>query len=243
MKHKENCIACGAELEYLKKMEKMECIYCHKTFQSQVRCKEGHFVCDSCHSKNGIDFILEVCNKTEETNPYNIAELLFRDERIHIHGPEHHVLVPAVLLASYYNKIGEGEQKKNALEMAKARGQQVPGGFCGFAGSCGAGIGVGIFFSIMEDTSPLDSKKWGNVNQATGHALLNIGAYNGPRCCKRNTFLAFKTVEEMLKEEKGITLSTGKQVCNWSAYNNECLKEGCEFHRVNNKSTIINKKR
>lgn len=233
MKHKENCIACGAELEYLEKPEEMECIYCHKVFHSQAKCKNGHFVCDSCHSKNGIDFIVEVCNETTETNPYKIAELLFRDERIYMHGPEHHVLVPAVLLASYYNKIGQPELKSDALEMARSRGKQVPGGACGFAGSCGAGIGVGIFFAIMENTSPLNSKKWGNVNQATGRALLNIGAYNGPRCCKRNTFLAFKTVEEMLKEEKGIELSQGEQVCHWSTFNNECLKGVCEFHMSN----------
>lgn len=235
MKHKENCIACGAELVYLQQLEEMECIYCHKTFQSQTQCKEGHFVCDSCHSKNGIDFILEVCNETLETNPYKIAELLFRDERIYMHGPEHHVLVPAVLLASYYNKIGEPEKKEKALEIAKARGQEIPGGFCGFAGSCGAGIGVGIFFAIMENTSPLNSNKWGNVNQATGHALLNIGAYNGPRCCKRNTFIAFKTVEEMLREEKGVELSETAQVCHWSSCNHECLGKMCEFNISNHK--------
>ena len=230
--HKENCVACGAELIYLPESMEMECIYCHKSFTSQVQCKNGHYICDNCHSKNGIDFVLEVCNKTKETDPYKIAELLFRDERIHMHGPEHHVLVPAVLLASYYNKIGQsdGGLKAKALEMAKERGQHVPGGFCGFAGSCGAGIGVGIFYAIMENTSPLDSKKWGNVNRATGHALLNIGQYNGPRCCKRNTFLAFETVIEMLKEEKGVELSDEKHRCNWSPLNNECLKEKCQFY-------------
>ena len=231
MNYKDNCVACGAELLYLDKSLEMECIYCHKVFESQTMCKNGHFVCDECHSKSAVDFIVKVCAETSETDPYKIAEVLFRDERVHMHGPEHHVLVPAVLLAGYYNKIGKPEEKAEALAFAKERGTKVPGGFCGFAGSCGAGIGVGIFFAIMEKTSPLNSKKWGNVNQATGHALLNIGAYNGPRCCKRNTFLAFKTVIEMLKEEKGVVLSEGGKVCRWSSYNNECLKGACEFHR------------
>lgn len=230
MKHKENCLVCGAKLEYLQQPEKMKCIYCKDSFESQVKCINGHFVCDSCHSKSGIDFIIEVCNKTKETNPYKIAEVLFADDRIAMHGPEHHVLVPAVLLASYYNKTGDYQLKEKALKLAKARGQKVPGGFCGFAGSCGAGIGVGIFFAIMENTSPLNSQKWGNVNQATGYALLNIGSYNGPRCCKRNTFLAFKTVAEMLKKEKNMELSQEKQVCHWSTYNRECLNGACEFH-------------
>lgn len=230
MEHKENCICCGAKLEYLEEAKEMECIYCHKKVTSQVQCENGHFICDECHSKNGIDLIIQFCKTTEETNPYVIAKNLFLDQRIHLHGPEHHVLVPAVLLAAYYNKTKEPQLKERYLALVKDRGSKIPGGFCGYAGCCGAGVGVGIFFSILEQISPLNHEKWGEVNQVSGETLLNIGKYAGPRCCKRNTFVAFETANHILQEKMGVSLIDKPMICGWFAKNEECLKEECAYY-------------
>lgn len=43
------CLVCGAPLEYFPSQIEMECTYCHKTFMSNARCVNGHFICDSCH--------------------------------------------------------------------------------------------------------------------------------------------------------------------------------------------------
>ena len=230
MEHKENCIVCGEKLEYLCEPIEMECMYCHKKFISQVQCEKGHFICDDCHSKNGVDLIIQACISTEKTDPFAIANELFLDKRIHLHGPEHHVLVPAVLTAAYLNKIGEQELKERYLRLCKDRGSKIPGGFCGYAGSCGAGVGVGIFFSIIEQTSPLNKEKWGFVNKASGQTLLNIGEYAGPRCCKRNTYIAFDTADEILKKELGISLCEGKHYCGWFNKNEECLFNTCIYY-------------
>lgn len=230
MDNKENCLICKGRLKYLKEPEEMECVYCHKKFISQTRCENGHFICDECHSKDGDSLALEFCLKTDEEDPYIIAQQLFKDERIHIHGPEHHVLVPSVLTAAYLNKIDKRELKEKYLLLCKGRGKKVPGGSCGYAGCCGAGVGVGIFFSVIQDTSPLNSESWGKVNLATGRALMNIGKYNGPRCCKRNTFLAFDTADEILKEQFGVSLVSKKHYCGWFGKNEECLKETCQYY-------------
>lgn len=239
LEHKENCIRCGAELDYLPEPEKMECIYCHKVQLSQVRCTNGHFICDQCHSKSGTDLVLQVCQNSTETDPYAIAEALFRDKRIHLHGPEHHVLVPAVLIAAYLNQIGHPELKERYLFLAQNRGSKIPGGFCGYAGCCGAGIGVGIFFSIIDQISPLNQEKWGFVNQATGLALTNIGQYSGPRCCKRNTYLAFKTANDLLCQCFGFSLSSKDHFCGWFHKNAECLKEDCAYYPKRSRATPL----
>lgn len=230
MEHKENCIRCGAELVYLDEPREMECIYCRRKVLSQVECAKGHFICDDCHGKNGIDLIVEFCTASEETDPAKIAGQLFKDKRIHLHGPEHHVLVPAVLTAAYLNKIGTPELKARYLRLAKDRGSKIPGGFCGYAGCCGAGVGVGIFFSIIGQTSPLNQEKWGDVNRATGLALTRIGEYNGPRCCKRDTYAALETANDILKETEGISLIDGPCVCGWFLQNEQCLHESCKYY-------------
>ena len=230
MDNKENCLICEARLQYLDEPVEMECVCCHKKFKSQVRCENGHFICDECHSKSGADLVLQYCTKTKEQDPYIIARQLFKDAGIHIHGPEHHILVPSVLTAAYLNKTGREDLKEKCLLLCRDRGEKVPGGFCGYAGCCGAGVGVGIFFSVIQETSPLNSESWGEVNRATGRALMNIGKYDGPRCCKRNTFLALDTANEILKEQFKINLVSRKYYCGWFNRNEECLKEKCEYH-------------
>ena len=48
---KEECLLCGAPLEYLTRGRKMECALCHKKEWSKSRCIKGHFICNQCHTK------------------------------------------------------------------------------------------------------------------------------------------------------------------------------------------------
>ena len=45
----EECLICGAPLEYLTQDETMECAVCHKQEASKTRCVNGHYVCSDCH--------------------------------------------------------------------------------------------------------------------------------------------------------------------------------------------------
>lgn len=76
------------------------CIYCHKKFMSNAACVDGHYVCDTCHSKKGIEAVKEICLHSKSKNPYEIAVKMMENPFIHMHGPENHVLVGAALLAT-----------------------------------------------------------------------------------------------------------------------------------------------
>jgi hypothetical protein len=95
--YKSNCLVCGEELVYLDKSQQMDCFYCGQLHDSNARCGAGHFICDSCHSLPSTELIKQFCINTELLNPIEMASILMRDERIKMHGPEHHFLVPAVL--------------------------------------------------------------------------------------------------------------------------------------------------
>ena len=43
----EECLICGAPLEYLEQDTLMECVLCHKKEPSKTRCVEGHYVCSN----------------------------------------------------------------------------------------------------------------------------------------------------------------------------------------------------
>ncbi len=224
----EECLMCGAALEYRKEEEMMECAICHKWEMSRTRCTGGHYVCNQCHTR-GIDQIFAVCLEEPSDNPVVVLRKLMALPFCHMHGPEHHILVGASLLTAYKNAGGDVDLGAALSEM-QARGKQVPGGACGFWGACGAGISAGMFVSIVTGSTPLAGREWGLSNQMTSSALHNIGVIGGPRCCKRNSYTAIRSAVEFVKEHFGVEMSFGEVQCTHSDCNNQCLKERCPYY-------------
>ena len=227
------CLICGQKLVYGQN-EKVRCFYCHKVSDSNVKCKDGHYVCDKCHSMPGDDLIETYCLSTELKDPLELALILMRSPRMKMHGPEHHFLVPAVLLAAYYNIIGDQKEKKLKIKEARVRSSRVLGGFCGFYGDCGAAVGTGIFMSLITGATPLSTREWKLSNLMTAKSLSSIANHGGPRCCKRNAYLAINEAVNFLKENFNIRMETNRNLeCEFSDLNKECLKEECPYYPRN----------
>ncbi len=225
---KDECLICGAPLEYLNEEVEMECAICHKKERTRTRCTSGHFVCSQCHT-SGMDSIIGICMQSESRNPVEILESMMSLPFCHMHGPEHHVMVGAALLTAYHNAGGHIDLAKSLSEMY-SRGQKVPGGACGFWGACGAGVSTGMFISIATESTPLAGKPWGLSNRMTGCALQSIGEHGGPRCCKRDSYLAVTAAVDFVKENLGVEMELSDIHCSRSEQNNQCLKEGCPFY-------------
>ena len=226
---KDECLICKAPLEYLKEDVLMECAVCHKQEYSKTRCVNGHYVCNDCHTE-GMDSILGLCLQESSKDPIEIMEKMMSMQFCHMHGPEHHVMVGAALLTAYKNAGGDLDLPSALSEMYR-RGKQVPGGVCGFWGSCGAAVSSGIYFSIATKATPLATKVWGLSNLMTSASLHSIGSVGGPRCCKRNSYLAISEAVRFTKEHLGISMDSHEIKCSRSDMNNQCLKEACPFHQ------------
>lgn len=222
------CLVCGAPLEYLGHSEPMECVFCHKIMQSTARCIHGHFVCDECHTQ-GIDHIIALCLRETSKNPFEIFDKLIALPTCHMHGPEHHVIVGASLLTAYHNAGGALDLPK-ALDVMQERGRQVPGGICGFWGSCGAAVSSGIFVSIVTGATPLTEESWGLCNEMTSRTLASVAKIGGPRCCKRNGRLAILQGIAFAKEKLGVQMEHAPVTCHYMQQNNQCLGSKCPFY-------------
>ena len=137
-------------------------------------------------------------------------------------------MVGSALLAAYKNAGGDVDLKDALLEM-QSRGRSVPGGACGFWGACGAGISTGMFISIITKASPLSGKSWGLSNLMTSGALGEIGKIAGPRCCKRDSYLAILAAIDFVDEHFGIKMYKQEVVCVHSEMNNQCIGSRCPF--------------
>ena len=228
---KEECLICKAPLEYLNEDIEMECVLCHKKEPSKTRCVNGHYVCNECHTK-GIDSIFGVCLQEDSKNPIEILNRMMKLPFCHMHGPEHHIMVGAALLTAYKNAGGDIDLEK-ALQEVKSRGQNVPGGACGFWGACGAGISTGMFVSIASGSTPLANEPFGLSNRMTAKALEAIGTVGGPRCCKRDSYLSLLAAIDFAKENLGVEMEKSDIVCEFSAQNNQCIGKRCPFSSLN----------
>lgn len=233
---REECLICGAPLEYLAADELMECALCHKKEPSKTRCKEGHYVCSECHTA-GMDALIGVCLREASKDPVEIMTRLMDQPFCHMHGPEHHVMVGAALLTAYKNAGGEIDLPQALAEMM-SRGKGVPGGVCGFWGACGAGISTGIFVSILSKATPLTEESFGLSNLMTSRALEKIGTVGGPRCCKRDSFLSILAAVDFVKEHFGVELDRHEVVCSYAAQNNQCIGKRCPFSRANHPENV-----
>lgn len=229
MENKSGCLICGEVLMYQTDTRTLECYFCKKTFQSEVSCINHHFVCDGCHAQSGMDLIETYCIGSKSVNPFEMAVEIMHSEKIKMHGPEHHFLVPAVLISAYCNATGDGS-KKEKLATARKRAEKVPGGFCGTHGNCGAGVGTGIFISVITRATSLSKEEWSLCNLMTGKSLVSIASFIGPRCCKRDTYLSIEEAVGFVKEKFGVSLGYTQVECQFSGYNKECLQENCMYY-------------
>ena len=224
---KEECLICKAPLEYLTQDEMMECTICRRQEPSKTRCVEGHYVCSECHTQ-GMDSIFGLCLSENSRDPIAILEKMMSMPFCHMHGPEHHVLVGAALLTAYKNAGGDLNFPK-ALQEMYSRGKAVPGGACGFWGACGAGVSAGQFVAIATASTPLAVEPWGLSNQMTAKALDSIGKVGGPRCCKRDSYLAILAAIDFAAEHLHIQMEKSIPVCTRSRQNNQCIGKRCPF--------------
>lgn len=220
------CLLCGAELEYTTTTQKRTCVYCNKEFETNAHCINGHFVCDTCHSKDALLIIPRILIGSTETD---MIELLLKTRNhpsIPIHGPEHHALVPAVITAAYRNSGGKIPDE--AIISAMTRGSKIAGGYCGFMGICGAAIGVGIAISTILEATPYTAEARSAAQKGTLAALSSISELKAARCCQRDSWLALKACSRISSEILGIKLKSEVDIhCTQMKLNKECMGRDC----------------
>ncbi len=228
-RHRAGCMVCGAPLEYLEVPRTAHCEYCRGQFETQTACRDGHVVCDACHAADALSVIEHLCVATTETDMIALFDQIRAHPLVPIHGPEHHAMIPAIMVTTYRNS--GGELREDALKTALIRGGQVPGGFCGFAGGCGAGLGIGIGFSLLLGATPLTAKARQQALRATSSALAVLGEQPAARCCQRDGILALQRAAEISKTLLPIPLKAAlATLCKQVSKNAECLGRTCQFY-------------
>ena len=235
VRHQSDCLVCKSPLTYLTQEEEMCCHYCGLHVLSNARCEKKHFVCDNCHQKDGLAVIRQICNESDERDMITLFKKIRRHHAINMHGPEHHAMVPGIILATY--KARGGNISNEDIQTGISRGSKVPGGVCGFWGSCGAAVGAGIAFSVIFAATPLTPKKRQQVQVICSRILTKIAALAGARCCQRETILTLREVAKLSHDILPVSLKAEEELaCRQYVQNRECIRKQCPLWETRDKT-------
>lgn len=223
------CLLCGNPVIYLSESVELKCVFCQRAFMANSICDNGHFVCDECHKGKAVDIIETICLNTKEIDMIKLMDMIRSHVRIPMHGPEHHAIVPGVILSAYRNT--GGIIPDSIIQEGIKRGNSVSGGYCAFMGACGAAVGVGIAFSLILGATPLTPKERKMAQNATLEALKEIAKFRAARCCQRDSYLALKKAAEISDKYLDIKLKAEYELkCQQSYLNKECIGKGCPLY-------------
>ena len=113
--HFSGCLICGAPVTYSVESSVKTCSICHKEQLTNAVCENGHFVCDACHSYGTYIPVIIALRSSTEKDPLLLLEEIMDLPSVHMHGPEHHAIVPSVLLTALRNN---GERGESLAQMA-----------------------------------------------------------------------------------------------------------------------------
>ena len=222
------CMLCGKPLRYELVAVPRRCAVCGEEALSDAVCEAGHFVCNACHAAGLDEFFVPYLLQSGEKDPLALLEQVMALPPVHMHGPEHHAIVPCVLLTAWHNNGGTGELK-TMLSAALSRGRQVPGGVCGYWGVCGAAAGAGIYMSVLTGSNPVSRDAWAIPMELSSRCLQALAAVGGPRCCKRTSRLCVSEAAAFTAERFGLVMPLGEIRCGYMKDNRECIGTRCPY--------------
>lgn len=173
--------------------------------------------------------IISECEKCVSSDPYEIFNSLAQSDFVRMHGPEHHILDGACILTAFCNAGGKTDLH-SSLQKLMNEGLRMPGAACGLWGVCGAVTSIGAALAIIDGTGPLSGEDWGSHMEYTSAALARLAKTGGPRCCKRDAFLAMEQAVGYISERYGIELKLSDIKCSFSSHNSQCIGSRCPYN-------------
>ncbi|MBQ8339447.1 MAG: SAM-dependent methyltransferase [Clostridia bacterium] len=167
--------------------------------------------------------------RSDIRDPMALARQVMREEGLASNGPAHHFLDGAAFLTAFRNAGGQLDLPR-ALDILARHAERMPDGMCDSFGVCGAVTSVGAAMAIIHKMTPgADGERYRAHMKYSARALSELSDLGGPRCCKRNGFLAITMGVRFLNEACGTTLTLAPAPCPFSAENRSCLGAKCPF--------------
>jgi len=164
-----------------------------------------------------------------ETRPAEaLDDLLSQGQGTPVHGVWHHALVGELLLVCLRNagyRISD-----DLIDEVLDRGRQIPGGSCGFLGTCGALSSAASAYAILLGSTPVATKPREALLAFSARLVSRLSEIGGSRCCKKSSYVALETArEELAKLGFELPDERFEGRCRFFASNDTCDGETCPY--------------
>ena len=223
------CSFCSEPLKLLKNAISARCMMCGERGRTRTWCKNGHFVCEECRGGEVMQVVEGLLELERTIDPAENFLMMRNSHDFPMHGPEHHVLVAASFLLTYYDQYQEPSWDV-ILDTLQSAATQLPGGSCGFWGACSAGLAIGMTYCAILDSDPTNPEPRSIAHQAVSKILARISEFKAARCCRRECLLSIQVGCELSAELLPHSLTTTiKAECEQAQENYECTGNLCPF--------------
>jgi len=199
---------------------------CYQDFRSAV-------TAEACCAGDGTDTTTTlatlIARDMKGTEPAAmLEELLSRGEGTPVHGVWHHALIGEILLVCLRN--AGHPITDDLIDEVVDRGRQIPGGSCGFLGTCGALSSAASAYAILLGSTPVAIEQREKLLQFAQKLISRLAEIGGSRCCKKSSYAALEVARDEfaalgfeLPEEE----FEGR--CPFFASNDTCDGEACVY--------------
>jgi hypothetical protein len=233
-KKTEHCMVCGSPLEYMRQSAEQSCTYCGKNETGAIKCPNGHFICDACHTGDVRKMIEDIAFATQLKDPVAIAELMMSHPSLPMLGCEHAFIAAGALLAALKNSPYAKVIDKDMREVFDRTARQAIGGYCGLTGVCGIVPAIGACFSVFLGSRCGSDTEQKITMDAVIRVSQGISDLTGPSCCKAYVRSALPAAVSIFAERFGIVLPVAKAspVCkDNNRHPHGCREEKCPYYQ------------
>jgi hypothetical protein len=230
-----SCLVCKGSLNHFDKPRFGKCQGCGVKEKTYILCENDHYLCNSCASDKVMELLYKILPTIEHENPVDALEFIVR--HCGIVGNTPHPITAAAFLSAVKNATARITHEE-VLE-GVVRASQIPGGWCGYYGTCGAGVALGTAFSVISKATPMSDKERSSANVATATVLMEIAKLGGPRCCLASARVSLDCSIDLARDTFAIEFpkqKTNFKRCCYSSFQRECKKELCKYFNTDNTS-------
>jgi hypothetical protein len=220
-------MVCGSSLEYLDEACQLTCSACGKADHGHIRCPNGHYLCEECHTRDSLQVIEAIAFDSQSKDPLEIAELMMSHPGLPMLGCNHAYIAAGALMAALRNEGSKRITVEAIREVFLRTGKQAHGGYCGLTGVCGIVPAIGACFAVLTGSRCGKDEEQRITMEAVTRVSRSIARLTGPSCCKAYVRAALETAGDYLEEPFGIRLPRAKgAICTYSRRHPHGCREG-----------------
>jgi predicted RNA-binding Zn-ribbon protein involved in translation (DUF1610 family) len=228
----ENCMECGALLEYLNYAMELKCSNCGKVEQGYIRCSNNHYLCESCHNRQSVEQIKAFCLSTKSISPFKIAEEMIALPQLPMLGCQHAFIAVGALMAALRNERTLKVDDDQIEEAFRRTEKQAISGYCGLTGVCGIAPAIGACLAVLLNSKCGTDKEQRLTMQLVSRVCQTIADLTGPSCCKAYLRASLEVAAQFLTEYFQINppSALGSTECQYSQHHpHGCRGSQCPY--------------